>query len=472
MKKITLFIILLLSFTSYNNIIAQSYKYHRIETYATQEEACEGNPSDNIKVKINISNLNRLLNVDGFYVIDLGNNFNLGTRYCKVLNRHEGRGDADFDLNGSSVIRRVEICKFSTNNYHKFAVYDTKEQACADNSNGSAGFKIKVNLAIDNLLPIGNTYLIDLKNNFGFGLKYCKVLARYNGRGDADFELYGGNINTPINCIVDTDTDGDGILDNSDQCPTQAGPPSNNGCPIADSDNDGVPDSQDNCPNEFGPLSNNGCPLPSGPAKIEIERVIIENDSNEEIYKYDVNNTSGNSSSVSLKKDNFYNIEVIIKNTGSSNQSKVQFTIAESKDNKFDATSDCINVGANSAELDVNLSPNDTYKYESSFNTFNGIGQCTPRSSGYLMIQATTADLAFAVPYSYSSSTSLKSNSINFPLNIIKLSYSVEVYNFSGQKILSKAVKSINEENKLIDNLPTGIYIIKSKEGDRKVYVD
>ena len=50
-----------------------------------------------------------------------------------------------------------------------------------------------------------------------------------------------------------TDTDGDGVPDSSDNCPTEAGPASNGGCPLPppddDADDDGVPDANDNCPN-------------------------------------------------------------------------------------------------------------------------------------------------------------------------------------------------------------------------------
>jgi len=72
MKKITLLFLLFSSLLSYNSI-AQSYKYHRFETYATQEEACEGNLSNAFQVKINISDLNTLLNVSGFYLINFRN---------------------------------------------------------------------------------------------------------------------------------------------------------------------------------------------------------------------------------------------------------------------------------------------------------------------------------------------------------------------------------------------------------------
>jgi outer membrane protein OmpA-like peptidoglycan-associated protein len=56
------------------------------------------------------------------------------------------------------------------------------------------------------------------------------------------------------------DSDGDGVIDNDDKCPTVAGLKSLMGCP--DADGDGVADGDDNCPNEAGPAANNGCPWP------------------------------------------------------------------------------------------------------------------------------------------------------------------------------------------------------------------
>jgi len=56
------------------------------------------------------------------------------------------------------------------------------------------------------------------------------------------------------------DTDGDGINDEEDKCPSQAGPASNNGCPIPDRDNDGINDDEDKCPDVAGTKANNGCP--------------------------------------------------------------------------------------------------------------------------------------------------------------------------------------------------------------------
>ncbi|MBK9013695.1 MAG: thrombospondin type 3 repeat-containing protein [Saprospiraceae bacterium] len=55
------------------------------------------------------------------------------------------------------------------------------------------------------------------------------------------------------------DTDKDGIADDKDACPNQAGASSANGCP--DADGDGTADREDDCPNEKGNASNRGCPV-------------------------------------------------------------------------------------------------------------------------------------------------------------------------------------------------------------------
>jgi len=74
--------------------------------------------------------------------------------------------------------------------------------------------------------------------------------------------------------VVLIDSDGDGVTDDIDLCPTQVGTIANLGCPepeiaetptvegspLADDDGDGVLNAVDSCPNEFGTLLNAGCP--------------------------------------------------------------------------------------------------------------------------------------------------------------------------------------------------------------------
>jgi hypothetical protein len=54
------------------------------------------------------------------------------------------------------------------------------------------------------------------------------------------------------------DTDGDGVLDGQDKCPTQRGPAAYGGCP--DTDGDGTPDYLDRCPAQKGSAALSGCP--------------------------------------------------------------------------------------------------------------------------------------------------------------------------------------------------------------------
>lgn len=56
------------------------------------------------------------------------------------------------------------------------------------------------------------------------------------------------------------DTDGDGIADRNDKCPTVAGLELFEGCP--DTDNDGITDASDECPSVAGLVKYNGCPIP------------------------------------------------------------------------------------------------------------------------------------------------------------------------------------------------------------------
>jgi len=65
------------------------------------------------------------------------------------------------------------------------------------------------------------------------------------------------------------DTDGDGIVDKKDECPTVPGLVDFNGCP--DRDGDGIVDKRDNCPDVAGPVDLKGCPDTDGDGIIDIE---------------------------------------------------------------------------------------------------------------------------------------------------------------------------------------------------------
>jgi outer membrane protein OmpA-like peptidoglycan-associated protein len=71
------------------------------------------------------------------------------------------------------------------------------------------------------------------------------------------------------------DSDGDGVPDGQDLCPFMAGPKGYDGCP--DADGDEVPDNVDKCPDQSGPPEADGCPIDSPPLVIvEADRIRIK----------------------------------------------------------------------------------------------------------------------------------------------------------------------------------------------------
>eukprot|EP00611_Tribonema_gayanum_P024957 TRINITY_DN558_c0_g1_i1.p1 TRINITY_DN558_c0_g1~~TRINITY_DN558_c0_g1_i1.p1 ORF type:complete len:295 (-),score=1.93 TRINITY_DN558_c0_g1_i1:125-1009(-) len=62
--------------------------------------------------------------------------------------------------------------------------------------------------------------------------------------------------------VVEKDTDGDGIVDSKDKCPTVAGIAKYDGCPVPDTDGDGINDDNDKCPTVKGLSKYDGCPVP------------------------------------------------------------------------------------------------------------------------------------------------------------------------------------------------------------------
>ncbi|MCU0404882.1 MAG: OmpA family protein [Chitinophagaceae bacterium] len=86
---------------------------------------------------------------------------------------------------------------------------------------------------------------------------------------------FGGSISTPkpapepkavpVAPVVPEppkDSDGDGIVDPEDKCPTVPGVAKYQGCPVPDTDKDGIDDDNDKCPTVAGIAKYQGCPIP------------------------------------------------------------------------------------------------------------------------------------------------------------------------------------------------------------------
>ncbi len=66
----------------------------------------------------------------------------------------------------------------------------------------------------------------------------------------------------PVPSVEPKDSDGDGITDDKDKCPSQPGVAKYDGCPVPDTDKDGINDDDDKCPTVPGVARYQGCPIP------------------------------------------------------------------------------------------------------------------------------------------------------------------------------------------------------------------
>ncbi|MEM6734226.1 MAG: thrombospondin type 3 repeat-containing protein, partial [Myxococcota bacterium] len=114
----------------------------------------------------------------------------------------------------------------------------------------------------------------DFSAHWGVGLKWRivpeasvrvdlrqNIVADLGDARDTQFEVLGGFAYSPrLFSDPVTDSDGDGVDDREDACPTVAGKEPN-GCP-GDSDGDGLNDLEDKCPATSGEAEFGGCPNP------------------------------------------------------------------------------------------------------------------------------------------------------------------------------------------------------------------
>ena len=116
-----------------------------------------------------------------------------------------------------------------------------------------AGLQIK--LGSESFIIINSQYRIAITEKAAYHLYHSFGITGAIGRKK---EEPVKEVVIPV--VPPADRDGDGILDNNDECPDQAGPASLNGCP--DRDGDGIADKNDDCPDVAGLAKYKGCPIP------------------------------------------------------------------------------------------------------------------------------------------------------------------------------------------------------------------
>lgn len=92
------------------------------------------------------------------------------------------------------------------------------------------------------------------------GRPYSIQIGGYAGEDGTQVEPASGDLEFIFH--FEPDSDGDGVLDEDDSCPGQAGKPSLQGCP--DDDNDNIRNSEDSCPTVAGEGRFGGCPDADG----------------------------------------------------------------------------------------------------------------------------------------------------------------------------------------------------------------
>lgn len=133
----------------------------------------------------------------------------------------------------------------------KTAILNENKQGFGIPIGAGINFKIANNIALN----VNGGYSFAVKNandHIFFGAGFMVDLGKGKPVEEAE----------PVKVEVPVDTDGDGIPDIDDACPTVAGLAQFNGCP--DTDGDGIEDSKDECPTVAGLAQFNGCPDTDG----------------------------------------------------------------------------------------------------------------------------------------------------------------------------------------------------------------
>ena len=119
------------------------------------------------------------------------------------------------------------------------------------------GLGMKVNFWDDFHLFVLSTYRVPVTTETAnYHLQHSLGIAARVGKKKEPVKV------VPLPPLPPKDTDGDGIIDSLDKCPTVKGLARYNGCPIPDTDKDGINDEEDKCPTVPGVARYQGCPIP------------------------------------------------------------------------------------------------------------------------------------------------------------------------------------------------------------------
>lgn len=287
-------------------------------------------------------------------------------------------------------------------------------------------------------------------------LKYYWVEQSFSYATDDDGETVNEE-NITLQTITCPDSDNDGIPNAQDDCPNDYGT-SENGCP--DSDNDGLNDFDDDCPNRFG--RDNGCPLPD--FSVNSFSLTQEN--------VDPN---GNPPTFEL------NFCATIENTGDDDgrPRRVEIVLTTKNSIYNPGTIQTIATINNNTNINSNGGTSE-YCFTHLSNFINPFfGQLRLSQFNYVWV---IIDEGGPEEYSTENNDAFFSNSKTIITNkksLIKYkiideslnnsNIDLKIYNLSGQLIRSTKISTKEDEDNVISDLPSGVYILKTPTKTKKI---
>ena len=203
--------------------------------------------------------------------------------------KYVGNNNPAGQFSGTIQYQSVPILfKYAPNNDLAFLVGPQVDFANRLQNDGASRYFKNQFLSVSSALTAGFELFphskVQLYGRYIYGISDMKTTTNPNAnRGNREFKnegfqfglkfrLYGKKavavVAAPVVAAVvvappaPKDTDGDGVNDDQDKCPTVAGLAKYQGCPVPDTDKDGVNDEQDKCPTVAGLAKYQGCPIP------------------------------------------------------------------------------------------------------------------------------------------------------------------------------------------------------------------
>ncbi|WP_343909896.1 T9SS type A sorting domain-containing protein [Aquimarina litoralis] len=258
--------------------------------------------------------------------------------------------------------------------------------------------------------------------------------------------------------------------------------------PDGDNDGDGVTNTQDECPNEAGPASNNGCPLPPDLITANLTIKTKTSTGGSITYNYDhITYTP----SLYYNKSAEFSVKVKNKGAGKTNRScELHVVIAANKNSYpvWDPGEAQPYVYRDFTVPVLESGEEKTFKFTEYLADYMGSVPLYDEVTYYIFFHIDWREVTNEPPSAFSNNINryafkyIKDKSsggigIIVPIDsdfdskssISNKSYNLAIFNLQGILVKQKTVTDEQEEQKLIEELPKGFYIIKNDQRTYKV---